>query len=98
VLDEAINGLVELLTGASRVTAEGQSVTAVLESHGLSESLLKQLEDGNNEAFLDGRQQILERVVSDFIARMAEKDFEDTPPLDDLNLDDDEPESDRVQA
>jgi hypothetical protein len=98
VLDEAMDGLVELLIGVSRVTSEGQSVAAVLESHALSERLLKELEEGHNEAFLDGRQQIMVRVVSDFIARMAEKDFEDTPPLDELDLDDDEPEDDRVQA
>lgn len=66
----------------------------LLASHALDAGLIKTLAEGNKAAFLDGRQQLIQRVVADFIERMAETRLEDTPPLDSFDLDDMETERD----
>lgn len=60
----------------------------LLASHALDAELIRTLTEGNKTAFLDGRQQLIQQVVADFIERMAETRLEDTPPLDSFDLDD----------
>ncbi len=60
-----------------------------LTSHALTEELVEALSRRNVEHFLEGRQKLIQAAVEDFIARTAELEFEDTPPLDSLDLDDD---------
>lgn len=66
----------------------------VLISHALDEELVSLLGRGDKVAFLDERQRRLNRVVADFVERMAETRLENTPPLDSLDLDDPETERD----
>lgn len=66
----------------------------LLASHALDAELVKILAEGNKTAFLDGRQQLVKRVVADFVERMAETRLEDTPPLDIFDFDDVEAERD----
>ena len=69
---------------------------SILKSHGLNKSMLKILQGDEPEKFLRERQKRLQEIVRDFIARMAETQFEDTPPLDDLNLDNDDARDDAL--
>ncbi|MCU0692416.1 MAG: hypothetical protein MUF54_13530 [Polyangiaceae bacterium] len=62
----------------------------VLCSHALSLELVDLYATGQVEAFLKGRQEVMEGVVRTFLDGMAETAFEDTPPLDSLDLDEDE--------
>lgn len=59
-----------------------------LASHALNESLLQALWQRDKTGFLNGRQNLIGQVVRNFVERMAESDFEDTPPLDSFDLDD----------
>ena len=69
----------------------GSSIrAAILKSHALNKSMLNLLQQDKAEEFLRARQARLEEVVRDFLAVMTEAKFEDTPPLDELSLDDDE--------
>jgi hypothetical protein len=78
--------------GAFESTAQFARATeaSILKSHGLNRSMLKLLQGDHPEEFLRERQARLGEAVRDFIARMAETQFEDTPPLDELNLDNDD--------
>jgi hypothetical protein len=60
----------------------------MLESHALDSSLAHLLSSGDSAAFLSARHELMQRVTRDFLARMTESEFEDTPPLEDLDLDD----------
>lgn len=67
---------------------------AVLESHCLDRGIVAALREGDRNRFLALRQEAVVRQLRDFLNRMAEWDFEDTPALDSLDLDelDDAPE------
>ncbi|MFG3404541.1 DUF262 domain-containing protein [Streptomyces sp. NPDC048142] len=60
---------------------------AVLASHHLDRNTVA-LADEHRDAFLTKRQERIREQLSDFIGRMAEWDYEDTPSLDALDLDD----------
>lgn len=66
----------------------------LLASHALDGELVRALTEEDKTGFLDGRQQLIKRVVAEFIERMAETRLEDTPPLDSFDLDDMEAERD----
>jgi hypothetical protein len=99
-LEEVARPFVELLARPSSTIdlfADDPSETAyeeVLDSHCLSTELLSLLETGETERFLRDRQAIVQQVVERFITRNTGAGFEDTPPLDELDLDDDEFEGD----
>lgn len=59
----------------------------VLESHAMTLDTARDLAEGRGQALLDARDEALEMRTRSFLHRMAEPDFEDTPPLDDLDLD-----------
>lgn len=61
----------------------------ILTSHALDRSMLKLLKADDDKAFLEARRERLAGVVRGFVERMTESKFEDTPPLDDLELDED---------
>lgn len=61
---------------------------AVLASHSLDETMVGDLAEGRFAAFLDTRQEALARTLRGFLARMCEWNFEDTPPLEDMILED----------
>jgi hypothetical protein len=60
---------------------------AVLTSHAVDRKACRALADGDREGFLTLRQEVIRRQLSDFLDRMAEWDFEDTPSLDSLDFD-----------
>lgn len=60
----------------------------------LDENLLELLQDGDHERFLDRRTTWLERYVRDFLDERTGTGFEVTPPLAELNFDDDEDRTD----
>jgi len=60
----------------------------VLESHALTPELSQLLQADEMEAFLSERDDLIQRVTRSFLERMTESAFEDTPPLEDLDLDD----------
>jgi len=64
----------------------------VLQSHGLDTTLSAHLVNGRHEEFLGGRETLLTGIIRDFLATMTQSDFEDTPPLDSLDLDDEDDE------
>jgi len=68
----------------------------VLASHALDEGLLSKLSREEVTNFLQGRTQLIEAAAGAFLSRMAETGFEDTPPLDSLDLDDDGERDDAV--
>jgi len=59
--------------------------------------MLKLLQEEDTERFLLARQARLEDVVKDFLVRMTEQKFEDTPPLDELSLDGEEGRDDALE-
>lgn len=61
----------------------------VLASHALDRDLQEHLRHGDADAFVLQRGLLMEQVTLSFLERMTEASFEDTPPLDDLDLDDD---------
>ncbi|WP_107062686.1 DUF262 domain-containing protein [Streptomyces hygroscopicus] len=61
---------------------------AVLESHCLDRAMLNVLAQGDRNGFLALRQATIAGQLRDFLGRMAEWGYEDTPALDSLDLDD----------
>lgn len=59
-----------------------------LHSHCLDEEAAHLWKSGDVEAFLRRRESLLTELVKLFVARQAEWDFEDTPPIDSIFLDD----------
>lgn len=76
------------------VTVEHESWIQVLESHAITEDMAGLLNDGRDVEFVDMRRALLESHMQDFLARMLELRFEDTPPLSDMVIDEDEDELD----
>lgn len=76
---------------------------ATLRSHGMSSELSSLLARGQKIEFLRDRELALNALLQDFLVKVTEVEFEDTPPLDSLDLDDDgelevEEEHDRVDS
>jgi hypothetical protein len=93
VLEEDLPGSVtDLLTEPDLFRPQGWD--AVLESHALDRDLIQALARSDHESFLRERGRRIEDQVRAFLCRMAEPDFEDTPRLDSLDLDE-EPEGSR---
>ncbi|MEV5747929.1 DUF262 domain-containing protein [Actinoallomurus sp. NPDC052308] len=64
----------------------------VLQSHMISPAALRHLRQGDARQFFSVRDSAIQGQFYDFIDRMCEWGFEDTPPLADLILDDDKEE------
>lgn len=63
----------------------------VLASHCLDEEMIRLIGKGRIADFLERRQGVLAEQLANFLRRRCEWDFEDTPPLADLTIDDEEP-------
>ena len=87
LLDDAPDGVAGLFAAASNAL-EPEVLRPLLASHALSAELVSELLNNESTKFLEGRQEKLQTAVDDFLARMTESSFEDTPPLDELDLDD----------
>jgi hypothetical protein len=66
----------------------------VLSTHAVTPEMSGLLGDGRVEEFLDARKLVLEQQLARFLRRMCEWDFENTPPLDDLLIDEEGDEDD----
>ncbi len=64
-----------------------QTWELVLASHVMNERTSRALAEGDRENFLSLRQQMIRQRLEDFLARMAEWDYEDTPSLDSMDFD-----------
>jgi hypothetical protein len=62
----------------------------VLSSHCLDSEMTRLIRIGDTKEFLNRRQEVLKDQLRDFLKRRCEWDFEDTPPLGDLLIEDDE--------
>jgi len=72
---------------------------AVLASQVVDRSAVNELAGQRYDAFVAGRNALIETLVRAFLLRMAEWRTEDTPPLADLDLDLDDAEfEDRVEG
>jgi len=79
--EEAGRTVVEMLSLTKR------SARAVWKSHALDAASVRDLLDGRLDEFLARRTGILKSVIESFLARVTGSAFEDTPPLDELDLD-----------
>ncbi len=71
--------------------ADGQGAwNEVLRSHGLTRESLQLLATGDVETFLRERQSKLQATLEVFLKARCEWDFEDTPPLEELDLDEED--------
>ncbi len=87
LLDEVEGDARDAFDALSGLSDSAQS--KILDSHALDKAMLKLLQGESDKAFLEARQERLAGVVRGFVGRMTESAFEDTPPLDDLDLDQD---------
>ncbi|CAL9506805.1 hypothetical protein SUDANB171_03543 [Streptomyces sp. enrichment culture] len=69
------------------VHLEEETWKRVLASHAMDERTSQALALGDRQGFLDSRQQIIQKHLEDFLGRMAEWDYEDTPSLASLDFD-----------
>lgn len=53
----------------------------------MNDQASRALAEGDREGFLHLRQQIIQQHLADFLGRMAEWNYEDTPSLDSLDFD-----------
>ncbi|WP_328915364.1 MULTISPECIES: DUF262 domain-containing protein [unclassified Streptomyces] len=67
---------------------------AVLHSYCLDDEAVRHLRAGDAEGFLRKRQQIVEAQLENFLSRMAEWEYEDTPALQELDFDSDADDAD----
>lgn len=88
--DDTIERVRERLAGAPDDAPE--ACDPLLASHAMTSEMSLLLRTGDAPALLSAREARIEQVTRDFLARMTEADFEDTPPLDDLVLDDEDSE------
>lgn len=90
--DDTPEDLLGVLEGATGAQKKKRRV-AILESHVISPETADLVTNGNADDFLTAREENIGAIARDFLSRMSEAEFEDTPPLDDLDLDDEDPES-----
>ena len=64
--------------------------SAVLDSHAISPQAAERLSDGLSEEFIEARHELLSVRLKAFMDQMCEWSFEDTPPLAELELDEDD--------
>jgi hypothetical protein len=67
---------------------KGPAWTAALRSHNISLEMAAAVQRGDVEEFLVTRQEILESQLGVFLRQRCEWEFENTPPLDSLVLED----------
>jgi hypothetical protein len=87
--DEPINEVPSRL-GTKPLDMDEETWGAVLASHCVSREASQRLAEDDREGFLLVRQEIVEKQLLSFLTRMAEWDYEDTPPLSAFDLDDEE--------
>lgn len=63
---------------------------AALDSHMITSDMVVSVNIGRVDEFIAARQAALERQLGIFLRQRCEWDFEDTPPLDSLVLDDED--------
>jgi hypothetical protein len=73
-----------------RQSLNGADWAVALASHGISVEMAAAVERGDVEGFLAARQEALENQFETFLRQRCAWDFEDTPPLDSLVLDDED--------
>lgn len=88
-VEDFIDSLIDPPLEMDRVTRE-----RVLKSHCLTEDLVALLTNGDSQGFLEKRQEMVTQQLKRFLALMAEWEYEDTPPLANLDLDDLDDEDD----
>lgn len=95
ITDESIEEL-DVLLSVPRIGAGGAEWQDVLRSHAITAEAVDLLRAGQVSGFLGMREQIIYKQYHDFIAAMCEWDFEDTPSLTDLIIDDGEEYDDAI--
>jgi hypothetical protein len=90
--DDPVDDFPHLLGGPPSLEPDDGKWAAVLASYCLTPGSAGLLAGGAADVFLQTRQEAVTEQLRRFINRMAEWDYEDTPPLESLDLDD--PESD----
>lgn len=88
-VDEVANGTINAFLDC-RHKFDNDTHARIFESHALNEIMLQALEQKRWEDFLTSRQKRLKEVQRDFLESMTETKFEDTPPLDEFDMDEDE--------
>jgi hypothetical protein len=81
--------------GLPRLDSPTQS--RVLRSHALDSQMIDLLARNRPDEFLAARQKQLASVLHDFIEKKTEIKFDDSPPLEDLDLDDDDERDDEIR-
>lgn len=76
------------------VHATDEQWAAVLRSHAITDEMLRLLRTHKEVEFLEARNEELSAWLDTFLNRMCEWDFEDTPALSELDLDEDTDEGD----
>jgi hypothetical protein len=86
-----IGALESILLLPTHQSSLGVSVwERAIASHSVSPQMVASLEQGDIEGFLRSRQSVLQGNLDTFVRQQCEWEFEDTPPLDSLVLDDDD--------
>lgn len=80
----------ELSRSPLAIGAEGWA--SVLRTHSITPAMSELLADGRTTTFLETRGMLLAKQLEDFLRRMCEWDFENTPPLEDLLFDEEQDE------
>ena len=83
----AVEGVLAVPAGRQLLAAE--PLQEALVSHCITPAAAEALTDGDFDGFLEDRQMALERQLKNFLQQRCEWEYEDTPPLDSLVLDDD---------
>ncbi|WP_415951153.1 DUF262 domain-containing protein [Streptomyces sp. KLOTTS4A1] len=78
---------IPVLLSTKPVDLDEETWEAVLASHCVDGSMVEALLQGDRSGFLTLRQERIAVQLQDFLQRMAEWDYEDTPSLDTLDLD-----------
>ncbi|MFF9776220.1 DUF262 domain-containing protein [Streptomyces sp. NPDC013978] len=78
---------IPMLLAHKPVDLDDATWDAVLASHCLDESIVQAILLGDRDRFLTARQERITQQLQEFLKRMAEWDYEDTPALDSLDLD-----------
>ncbi|MGH8907620.1 MAG: DUF262 domain-containing protein [Egibacteraceae bacterium] len=86
--DEPVNEVDSLLAHQPLAIKDGRRWEATLRSHGITTETARLLVPDTTVKFLDARQETLRADLQDFLHRMCEWSFEDTPPLADLIVED----------
>lgn len=80
-----------------RIDLDETTWREVIDSHLIDDDALDALARGDRIGFLDARQMRVHAHLDDFLARMTEWDYEDTPSLDGLDFDDEDEEENEPQ-